>query len=117
MVRQGLDSWQLTQPETLACDPGQAGRVARTLAYLRSEEFAGRSPVAGSGLDAPDSSVWFSTAGGDTGRLFVGAADSSGRMHVKKAASDVVYLISASRLKVVFPDLSQLVKQEEQEQE
>lgn len=95
--------WYISEPESSASDQTRVTRLVRTLAYLRSDELAGRMPVAGSGLAEPDSAVGFRATGGLREELIFGNVNESGQTYVKKTGSDIVYLLSSHRVDALLP--------------
>jgi hypothetical protein len=100
--------WFVSSPESMACDPDRVNRLTRSLAYLKSDGFAGRMPVAASGLAEADSSVSLRAAGGVREELLFGNHDENGRVYVKRADSDIVYLLSEYKVKAMLPELAEL---------
>jgi hypothetical protein len=100
--------WFVSSPESAAGDQNRANRLVRTLAYLKCDDFAGRVPVPSSGLADPDSSVAFKTAGGIREELLFGTHREDGRVHVKRAGSDIVYLLATYKTDALLPGLSEM---------
>jgi hypothetical protein len=104
-------TWYISEPESMACDQGRATRLARTLAYLRGDGIAGRSPVAGSGLAEADSSVWFRTIDGTEEHLRFGNRSESGQTYVHREGSEMVFKLVPTRVATVLPGLEELKPQ------
>ena len=104
--------WFVSSPESLACDADEMNRLTRTLAYLKSDDFAGRMPVPASGLAESDSSVAFRVAGGVREQLLLGNHDGNGHVYVKRADSDIVYLLSEYKVNAMLPKLADLRRTE-----
>ena len=104
--------WYMSEPESSACDQARATRLVRTLAYLRSDELAGRMPSPASGLAEPDSAVGFRTAGGLREELVFGNRNESGQTYAKRTDSDVVYLLSSHRVDALLPRPDELRAEE-----
>jgi hypothetical protein len=99
--------WFISGPESTAADRNTASRVARTLARLRCDEFAGRAVLPEFGLAVPDSSVWFKTADVEHEIAF-GNRDESGRTYAGTTASEVIYLLSPHKMSALMPQLDKL---------
>ncbi|MFZ1948333.1 MAG: DUF4340 domain-containing protein [bacterium] len=95
--------------DSLKCDPAKVSRVARALAYLRCDDFAGRVAEPGWGLESPGSSVWFKTSAGEEHRLLVGNDSGDGRYYATRGEGGPVYLITAANAKTLLPDLAELL--------
>jgi hypothetical protein len=104
-------AWYISEPESGACDDSRVSRLVKSLAYLRADYIAGRAPVEGSGVDAPDSSVWFRTAGGVEDELLFGGRDENNRIYFRRKASDLVYILTSNRVGSLLPGLRQLRRQ------
>jgi hypothetical protein len=106
--RDGAGGWLITRPESTACDPGRVTRFLRTLAYLRCDEFAGRMPVAGSGLTEADSSIAFNTLDGRREQLLFGATTEKQRTFARREGSEIVYLLATHQVNAILPGISDL---------
>lgn len=104
-------AWYISEPESAACDKGRVSRLVKSLAYLRADYIAGRAPVEGSGVDAPDSSLWFRTAGGVEDELLFGGRDENNRTYFRRKASDLVYILASHRIDSLLPGLRELRQQ------
>jgi len=111
-VRRAGDQWYAGAADSVRCDPAKVSRVVRALASLRCEDFAGRVPRPGWGLERADSSVWFRTAAGEEHRLLFGHDSGDGRYYATRAEGGPVYLISSATAKTLLPDLAGLVGDE-----
>jgi hypothetical protein len=101
-------SWHISEPESAACDKGRVSRLVKSLAYLRADYIAGRVPVEGSGVDIPDSSLWFRTAGGVEDELSFGGRDENNRTYFRRHGSDLVYILASPRVGSLLPRLRDL---------
>jgi hypothetical protein len=104
--------WFVNSPESAACDPDRVTRLIRTLANLKSDDFAGRMPVPASGLAESDSSVAFRVVGGIREELLFGNHGGDGRVFAKRADSDIVYLLSEYKVNAMLPRLAELRRAE-----
>ncbi len=116
LQRDASGSWYISEPESLACDSHRISRLLRTLAYLKGDEIAGRSPVEGSGLSQPDSSVWFELSDGSEGKLIFGNITDRKRIYTKSDPGDIVYLVASYKVNAIMPKLKELRAKEEEEQ-
>jgi hypothetical protein len=90
--------WVMTYPESAACDQNRLQKLTRALAYLRSDEIVGRMPVAGSGLEQPDSLLWFRLADGVEQSLLFGSVADGKRVYTKRQQDDIVYILPTYRV-------------------
>jgi hypothetical protein len=110
VIRRGSDGvWYVTQPESAACDQGKASGVASTLAYLRCDGFAGRSPLPGWGVENADSSVYLKTADGGQRTLLIGHRNDNDRYYAATDRGGVVYLLMPRSIKAVLPNPADLL--------
>jgi TolA-binding protein len=100
--------WVIVQPERIACDQDRVADLVAAIGYLKCDDFAGRLPLPESGLDKPDSSLWFTTADGSKERLFFGNGGDAKKVYAKRKDSDVVYLISGRQVKRLLPAFAEL---------
>ncbi|HVP57674.1 MAG TPA: DUF4340 domain-containing protein [bacterium] len=100
--------WHLTQPEGAECDSNKATRVARALAFLTADDFAGHMPMPEAGVDKPDSSVSFRVTSGAEATLFIGHAAANGSFYVARDKSDVIYFLNPQSVRNLLPDLASL---------
>jgi hypothetical protein len=112
MSRTAEGEWYLSEPDSAGVKQDLATRLVRRLAMLRCEGFAGRSPVAGSGLPDAGTVLWFRLASGEEHRLALGNKDEDGFVYAMKDDSDVVYLLMGSLVDLLAPDLSQIRTEE-----
>jgi hypothetical protein len=118
VLRRASDGkWVIGQPEGAECDANKANRLARALAGLRSEDFAGHAPVPRAGVDRPDSSVSFKTSGGAEEKLVIGHGADGGRFYAAKGKGDVVYLLGAQNVKTLLADVAELTPKPPEVQE
>jgi hypothetical protein len=115
LARDGTGQWYITRPESAACDQNRVQKLARTLAYLRSDEIIGRMPVEGAGLDQPDSLVWFRLADGTEESLLFGDAAGGQSVYAKRQTDNVVYRLPTYRIHSLLPELARVVAREEPE--
>jgi hypothetical protein len=107
LERDQTGQWYVSLPESTACDNGAVSRLVRTLSGLRADYVAGRFPVEGSGVDTPDSSVWFRTASAEEELVF-GDRDDKNHTYFSRRGSNLVYLLGSHRVGLLvagFDDL------------
>ncbi len=104
--------WYFAAPESAACNRSRAARLARLLAHLRCEDFAGRLPLPEAGIAGSDTALSFSTAGGLEHRLVFGSENDDRRVHFTKDDSDVVYLLARSKVDRLLPPRSEMLPEE-----
>jgi hypothetical protein len=115
LARNSEGQWYMARPESAACDQNRVQKLARALAYLRSDEIVGRMPLEGSGLDQPDSLVWFRLFDGTEGTLLFGAPAPGKSVYAKRQSDDVVYRLPTYRVHSLLPELERLLAAEEPE--
>lgn len=115
LARDNTGQWHITQPESAACDQNIVQKLARTLAYLRSDEIVGRTPVDGSGLDRPDSLVWFRLVDGTEESLLFGGPAAGVSVYAKRQTDDIVYRLPTYRVHSLLPELDRVLAPEEPE--
>jgi hypothetical protein len=113
LSKDGAGQWFLTSPESAACDQSVVTRLIRTLAYLKSDDFAGRMPAPSSGLAEPDSSVRVRTTDGIRRELLFGHHREDGRVFARRADSEIVYLLVEYKVEAMLPGLTELRAPEE----
>jgi hypothetical protein len=112
LERDQAAAWYISQPESAACDNNEVSRLVRLLSHLRADYVAGRAPVEDSGVDAPDSSLWFRTAGGAEEEVVFGNRDENKRTYLKLAASDLIYLMGTHRVASLVAGYARLREKE-----
>jgi hypothetical protein len=112
LARDGAGQWHITRPESAACDQNRVQKLARTLAYLKADEILGRMPVAGSGLEEPDSLVWFKLADGTEQSLLFGDPVGGQSIHARRSSDDVVYRLPTYRIHSLLPELARVLAAE-----
>jgi hypothetical protein len=98
------ETWHRAGGDTTTLDPQRMGRLIRSLAYLRADGFAGRMPLAGSGLEEPDSSVWFGGEDLEEKGLLVGNSAGDDQIYMRRAGEDVIFRVPAFKAAEIFPD-------------
>ena len=111
LERDESGAWYISQPESASCNKGRVSRLVKSLAYLRADYIAGRLPVEGSGVDVPDSSLWFRTADGVEDAILFGGRDENNRTYFRRKASDMVYILASPRVGSLLPRLHELRQQ------
>jgi hypothetical protein len=114
LKRNAAGEWYISRPESSACDQNRVDRLVRTLAYLRSDGLAGRMPSPASGLAEADSAVAFRTTAGLREELVFGNSYDEHQTYAKRANSDIVYLLSNSKVSAVLPRPTELQVSEEE---
>jgi hypothetical protein len=112
LERDQAAAWYISEPESAACDKNEVSRLVRLLSYLRADYVAGRAPVEGSGVDAPDSSLWFRTTGGVEEEVVFGNRDENKRTYLKRGASDLIYLMATPRVGSLIAGYARLREKE-----
>ena len=115
LKRDGDGKWLIAAPEGAQCDAGKANRLARVLASLRAEDFAGHAPMPEAGLDRADSVVTFTTTTGGQEKLVIGRAAAGGQFYATKGKGDTVYFLNAASVKTLLAELADLAPQPETE--
>ena len=110
--RNTAGEWFISEPESMASDPGAISRLLRTLGSLRCDDFAGKGLLPEYGLDAADSSLHFTTADGAEHEMVFGSSTEKNRVYTATSISDVVYLLSSPKVDILLPRLDTLKSQE-----
>lgn len=108
LARDASGSWYVSEPESIACDSHHVSRMLRTLAYLKGDEIAGRTPVEGSGLAEPDSSVWFELTNGRKEKLIFGNMTDRKQIYTRLDPGNIVYLVASYKVNAIMPKLEEL---------
>ena len=104
--------WYVSEPERAACKQEAASRLVRTLALLRCDDFAGRLSASGWDAARSDTTLRFTTAGGEEHRLYFGGENDRNQVQVAKDDMDVVYLMGRPRVNTLTPALLDLLPDE-----
>jgi hypothetical protein len=104
--------WYIAEPESAACRQQPLAGLVRMLAMLRCDNFAGRLPLPGSNVAGSDTTLGFTTTSGETHRLLFGSEDGNGFVHFVVDGSDIVYLLSRSKVNALVPPLEALLPEE-----
>jgi len=108
ILKLGRDQqWYLSEPESASIDQAAATRLARSLAALECEAFAGRTARPEWGLGT-EPAVWLRTALGATQGLILGGQDAAERRYAVREGGGPVYLIPGNVVRRVTPDLATL---------
>lgn len=114
VLKRGSDgAWYVSEPESAACDQGRVSGLVRTLATLRCEGFAGRTPLLEWGVASPDSSVYLKTTDGDQRTLLIGHTGEGDRFYAALAQGSIVYLLAPRSVKTLLPPPADLLPKEE----
>jgi len=109
LKRSAEGKWFISQPESIECEAGKASRLVKTLANLRCENFAWHVAASEAGVDNPDSSAWFKTADGTERKVLIGHGAGEGRFYVKRGDISLIYIVPAQTVKVIMPDVADLL--------